>query len=217
MTEPRYLLISEIFYSLQGEGPNIGQPTVFVRTTGCNLHCDWCDEPEALDVKKGIQMTTEKILKEIQKHNIKFVDITGGEPMLQQQQLLPLLQHLKDLGYSIEIETNGSFESKIDDTITHYNCSPKFSNSGNKPYKLKLKNPKTFYKFVADTPEDIQEVLHFITSENLPKEKCSLSPQCRTEEEAFQKSLWLMEECKTHNLKFSPRMHIYYWGNKKGT
>jgi 7-carboxy-7-deazaguanine synthase len=211
------LLISEIFYSLQGEGPNIGKPTVFLRTTGCNLACTWCDEPDALEIKNGKQMTDDAILAEIHKHSAKHIDITGGEPMLQQLKLRPLLIQLKALGYTLEIETNGFFASQIDDLITNYNCSPKLTGSGNNPYKLKLRSEKAMYKFVIDDEADITETLKYIQDEELSHHQVRFSPQCRTEKEAFEKSLWLMERCKDLNITFAPRMHIYYWGNKIGT
>ncbi|MDP3975595.1 MAG: 7-carboxy-7-deazaguanine synthase QueE [bacterium] len=211
------LYIAEIFYSLQGEGPSIGKPTVFLRTAGCNLRCDWCDEPEALKVNKKNTLSAEQIVKQIESFGVKHLDITGGEPMLQQKDLREVLELLPD-HYYVEVETNGSFAKESYEFIDHYNSSPKLSGSGNKPYELILKNfDKTWYKFVIDHQKDVEETLSFIEREGIPIHRVSFSPQSRTEEEAFEKSLWLMEICKDLKITFAPRMHIYYWGNKKGT
>ncbi|MDI6641058.1 MAG: radical SAM protein [Elusimicrobiota bacterium] len=97
--------INEIFYSIQGEGPLIGMPTTFIRTTGCNLRCLWCDTKYAYE--SGKEMSVEEILKEVRKFPTKFVCITGGEPLIQPE-IKFLIGRLLKSGYSISIETNGS-------------------------------------------------------------------------------------------------------------
>jgi len=98
--------INEIFYSLQGEGTQIGLPTVFIRTSGCNLRCDWCDTKYAWD--GGEEYTTQEILAEISNHPVKRVCITGGEPLIQDD-LLDLIDKLVQIS-EISIETNGSLD-----------------------------------------------------------------------------------------------------------
>lgn len=98
--------INEIFYSLQGEGKDIGQPCIFIRTTGCNLRCSYCDTTYAYT--KGEDMDIIEILNTIKKYNCKNVCITGGEP-LHQTQILSLIETLVDNDYEISLETNGSF------------------------------------------------------------------------------------------------------------
>ncbi len=103
------MIINEIFHSIQGEGKNIGLPTVFIRTTGCNLRCSFCDTKYAYD--EGEEKTIEEIKKEIQKYKCKNVCITGGEPLIQKE-TLNLINELSKEGYFLTIETNGSIDIK---------------------------------------------------------------------------------------------------------
>lgn len=210
------LYVSEIFYSIQGEGPNLGSPAVFLRTSGCNLRCTWCDTPYALEFRQGKKMETQKVVEQITSFTCKHLVMTGGEPMIQQKGLKEVLQQLK--GYFIEVETNGGFESEIDEYIDQYNCSPKLKGSGNKDYELKLlPNEKTWYKFVIDSESDLEETLGYIEHHRLPNKRIQLMPQGITREESQKKSLWLSEQCKRHGLIFTPRLHILLWGNARAT
>lgn len=110
--------INEIFYSLQGEGRNTGRPAVFVRFSGCNLMCDFCDTKH----QEGQQYSDEEILAEIEKYPAKFVVFTGGEPTLQLDTALCKLLHRH--GYEIAIETNGT--RPVPDGVDFITCSPKF-------------------------------------------------------------------------------------------
>ncbi|MEK7085437.1 MAG: 7-carboxy-7-deazaguanine synthase QueE [Patescibacteria group bacterium] len=212
--------VSEIFYSLQGEGINVGIPSVFLRLAGCNLRCDWCDSKFAQDLKSGKQMTTDEILKIIKKNPCKHIVITGGEPLLQQSALLELLKLMPD--YYVELETNGSLEPFINKHINQYNCSPKPAAGGpspNPPQSVRLQKfppEKTYYKFVIDKKSDIKEVQKFIADNNIDRKKIFLMPQGVDKKELEKKSKWLAEICKKENLRFSPRLHIIIWGNKKG-
>ncbi|HEV2698967.1 MAG TPA: radical SAM protein [Terriglobales bacterium] len=99
--------ITEIYKSLQGESTYAGLPCVFVRLTGCNLRCSWCDTEYSF--YGGKKMTAEQVLSEIQTLSAAggLVEITGGEPMLQERELVPLMQHLLDSGYKVLLETSG--------------------------------------------------------------------------------------------------------------
>ncbi len=99
--------ISEIFYSIQGEGSRAGERCVFVRLQGCELRCSWCDTDYALDLKqKEAEMTAQEIFEKIQEFDCDYVLFTGGEP-LNQPNILVLMEHLCDIGYIVSIETNG--------------------------------------------------------------------------------------------------------------
>src|SRR4051812_45183177 len=98
------MLISEIFYSLQGEGELTGVPSVFVRTSGCNLRCNWCDTPYASWSPEGKQMSFEEIVAEVKQHPARHAVLTGGEPMIAKE-IRGLAAELKRLGYHITIET----------------------------------------------------------------------------------------------------------------
>jgi len=99
--------ITEIYKSIQGESTHAGLPCVFVRLTGCNLRCVWCDSEYTFH--GGHRMTSEEIIAEVERLSPSggLVEITGGEPLLQERDLVPLMQHLLDLGYTVLLETSG--------------------------------------------------------------------------------------------------------------
>jgi 7-carboxy-7-deazaguanine synthase len=100
--------ILEIFYSIQGEGKNQGRPTIFIRLAGCNLGCRWCDTPNAHH--DGNNLTSGEIIGKIREFRCREICITGGEPLLQEAELLDLLRLLSSLGYRTGIETNGTID-----------------------------------------------------------------------------------------------------------
>lgn len=207
--------ISEIFYSIQGEGTNTGAPAIFIRLAGCHLRCVWCDSKFTWDMKSGKEMSTAAIIKVIKKYPCKHLVITGGEPLIQQSGIKELLSKLQD--YYVEIETSGTIVSFINEFINQYNCSPKLKNSKNRPMALqKFPEEKTWYKFVVDKKTDVKEIKEMIKKYSLPKEKIILMPQGITREEMTKKSPWIAEICKKENWHFSTRLHIEIWGNKRG-
>lgn len=121
------MLVNEIFYSLQGEGYFTGVPAVFIRLTGCNMRCSFCDT----DFGKGIEMTEEEIMAEVKRHPAHHVVITGGEPTFQLNERLTTLLH--EAGMFIQIETNGTHALNEGVKIDWITCSPK-----SKPDKLRI-------------------------------------------------------------------------------
>jgi 7-carboxy-7-deazaguanine synthase len=123
--------ISEISYSIEGEGIEIGKPEIFLRLTGCNLRCKWCDTKYAL--KNGKELNHKKILLEIGNYPCKNVSITGGEPLLQQRELLKLIKKLKKLEYRIQLNTNGTtFDQDIFSNVDLVTIDCKCPSSGEK-------------------------------------------------------------------------------------
>ncbi len=113
--EPR-LKITEIFYSLQGEADSVGQPTVFVRLTGCPLRCSYCDTAYAFT--GGDWMSLEAVMSRVAQLALRHVCVTGGEP-LAQKACLPLLTRLCDAGYSVSLETSGALSLEgVDARVT---------------------------------------------------------------------------------------------------
>ena len=107
----------EIFKSIQGEGRNQGRPAVFIRLAGCNLDCSWCDTPNSHD--EGQEIDNDEIIRRVDESGCKEICITGGEPLLQVSGLRVLLSRLSRLGYSIEIETNGTIDfGQVQDNAT---------------------------------------------------------------------------------------------------
>ena len=103
--------VNEIFYSIQGEGIQIGIPTIFIRTQGCNLSCRWCDTVYARDFENGKNMEISEIMRKVKNYPTKYVCITGGEPLLQKN-VKVLINRLLKLGYNVSLETNGSLALK---------------------------------------------------------------------------------------------------------
>lgn len=97
--------IAEIFSSIQGESTFAGLPCTFVRAAGCNLHCSYCDTPYARE--GGTELTTEQVLRAVKESGLSLVELTGGEPLLQEESYR-LMEHLLDEGYRVLLETNGS-------------------------------------------------------------------------------------------------------------
>lgn len=110
--------INEIFYSVQGEGTRVGMPCVFVRLQGCKLRCTWCDTPYALDSRvRGMELDHNELIAKIQEYQCSFVEFTGGEP-LEQPAILPVMQTLCDLGYTVAVETAGHVDvSNVDGRV----------------------------------------------------------------------------------------------------
>lgn len=112
-TENNLFNVSEIFYSIQGEGTRAGMPCVFVRLQGCNFRCSWCDTPYALDSNENAEwLSGGQILERVQKYNCNFVEFTGGEPLFQNN-AIDLINDFVNENFLVAIETNGwhSFEN----------------------------------------------------------------------------------------------------------
>ena len=163
------MFISEIFYSIQGEGNLAGTPAIFVRTGKCNLQCTWCDtkytwHPDFSDysewpIKKVVQEAENLAKRNVCRHLV----ITGGEPMLQQEDVMKIRRDFPD--FFIEMETNGSVPNRMGEgVIDQFNISPKLSNSGNRAYQLRLRADNAIYKFVIDQPSDLEEIESYVAA-----------------------------------------------------
>ena len=223
--------INEIFKSIQGEGPNFGKPAIFLRTAQCNLKCTWCDTKYTWDwenydyTKEVKEMTIEEIKEQIMDLEIKHLVITGGEPLLQQDDLADLLSFLKPDFY-VEIETNCTIlpNKMLTDLVDQWNVSPKTENSGN-PLELYENNEcyyffanqeNCFFKYVVEDESDIPEIKKFVTKYNIPENHVQLMTQASTKEEISAREKSISELAKTNNFLFSPRLHVAMWGAQRG-
>lgn len=222
----------EIFYSVQGEGVNAGQPAVFLRLALCNLTCTWCDtrytwDWEQYDFKEQVaEMSTEDIEQEILGYNCQYLVVTGGEPMIQQRQLIPLLKCLKNREFCIEVETNGTLmpRRELVDLIDYWSVSPKLGNSGNRTslrevpqcYRFFGSLPSSHFKFVIQNAGDVGEVKGIVRKYELTPGKIILMPEARDRETLLERSKWLVELCQSEGYRFSPRLHILLWGDRRG-
>jgi 7-carboxy-7-deazaguanine synthase len=230
--------ISEIFYSVQGEGTLAGVPSVFVRTSGCNLRCTWCDTPYASWNPEGAEMSIEDILAQVTQHPTRYVVVTGGEPMIAKG-MREFLSELRALGKHITIETAGTVAPE-GVAVDLASISPKLANStptlerASAPWvarheSLRLQPevlrawlteaPDYQLKFVVATPADLVEIQQIIASIGLPipPEKILLMPEGVSVEAMRARYDLLIEASKNHGYRLSPRLHIEWFGNKRGT
>jgi len=120
------LKIAELFYSIQGEGSLLGVPSVFIRTSGCNLRCAWCDTPYTSWQPEGTDLDLSQILDEVAAHPARHVVVTGGEPMIAPE-IIPLTERLRERGMHITIETAGTVFAPV--ACDLMSISPKLANS----------------------------------------------------------------------------------------
>ncbi len=229
--------ISEIFYSIQGEGKLAGTPSVFIRTSGCNLRCTWCDTPYASWNPTGGDMTINQILESVKPHPTRHVVITGGEPMIQTD-LPALVDRLTVLDRLVTLETAGTVW--LDLPLHLASVSPKLANSSPigreggrfaaahdrqrlvpeilKRWGQSRRITDIQWKFVVAQPEDvneIQQILHSIG--NVRPEDVILMPEGITAADLTNRSGWIAEICKQFGWRFGPRLHVLLYGNTRGT
>jgi 7-carboxy-7-deazaguanine synthase len=226
------LRISEIFYSLQGEGSLAGVPSVFVRTSGCNLRCVWCDTPYTSWNPEGESLTIDQIVNEVRKYPAQHVVITGGEPMIAEG-VGELTRRLASLGLHITIETAGTVNASV--ACDLMSISPKLANSvpldrdGGKwaeqhdrlryvPTVLRrlIQDHPYQLKYVVVSEDDLQEVLHINAEIHADPNHVILMPEGTDAECIHARAQWLADVCKNLGFRFSPRLHIDLWGNRRG-
>ena len=224
--------ISEIFSSIQGEGIHAGKPSVFLRPALCNLKCVWCDTKYTWDwdnydySKEVHEVPIEKVIEKIKEFEPKHLVITGGEPLIQQNDIASLLSKLGD-DYFVEVETDCTIipNSALLEHVNHWNVSPKTSNSGNSReareipqcYDFFAKLENSVFKFVIENESDLVEIDELITKYSIAKNKILLMPQASTKDELNLKKEEIEKIAIAKGLLFSSRLQVERWGNQRGT
>jgi len=226
--------ISEIFYSIQGEGRLIGLPSVFIRTSGCNLRCVWCDTPYTSWKPEGKDWSIEKILRRVVRYPSRHVVITGGEPLLAPG-IEELTEQLKRNGAHITIETAATIFKRV--TCDLASLSPKLSNSTpwkkargkfaemhesrRLNYAVMQKFLDTYeyqFKFVIDQEKDFTEIREVLGHlDTVDPARVLVMAQGKTRKELRDKARWIVEFCKQAGFGYTPRLHIELFGNRRGT
>ena len=229
--------ISEIFYSIQGEGELTGVPTVFIRTSGCNLRCRWCDTPYASWNPEGEEMSIEDIIKEVKKHPARHCVLTGGEPMVARG-IKEFAAALRAEGLHITIETAGTV-SPEGIACDLASLSPKLSNSTPSPNEIDqawiqrheqtrlrpeilrawLEARNYQLKFVYTQASDLDEIDALIESIGIPvpASKVLLMPEGTDEAHIASRQMELVSLCTKRGNRYCDRLHIRLFGNTKGT
>jgi organic radical activating enzyme len=237
----------EIFHSLQGEGVAIGRPSVFVRLSGCNLRCHWCDTPYTWNfggtdylhrddrprapakydrAENRLVWSAEQVADAVLAYDCRNIVVTGGEPLLQQPGLAALCALLGP-SYHVEIETNGTvpltpaFSSHVDQV----NLSPKLAHSLNgesdrlRPEVLAAyaQDPRAWFKFVIAEADDIAEVDALATSVGIAPDRILLMPEGVTSAVVSARMAWLAPYCLARGYRMSDRLHIHLYGDTRGT
>lgn len=210
------LRVTEIFHSLQGEAATVGLPTAFVRLTGCPLRCKYCDTEYAFS--GGQMMEFADILREVDSRKVRYVTVTGGEP-LAQSDCLGLLKVLCDAGYQVSLETSGAMDTKGVDERVSVVLDLKTPGSGESSRNLytNLSELKLMdqVKFVICNREDY-EWARFKIEEYAIREKVSelLFSASHAELESSQLAKWILED--ELDVRLQIQLHKHLWGDKPG-
>jgi len=227
--------IAEIFHSIQGEGLLAGVPSIFIRTSGCNLRCHWCDTPYASWKPEGPEMSIEEILKKISEWDCNHIVLTGGEPMIAPD-LPELATALKKQKKHITIETAGTIPPNgIPCDLA--SISPKLSNSTPPPerdpawakkHEATRLQPEVItewirkypfqLKFVVSSELDLEEIKDLLSRlPHVPLHQILLMPEGTDVKTLATRSPWLVEICKREGFRFCPRLQIELFGHTRGT
>lgn len=244
------LIIDEIFYSIQGEGYYVGEPSIFIRLSLCNLVCSWCDtnawkRPGEYTAFNNYQMEPQEVANNIfniiSKNNLKFMPhlvFTGGEPMIQQTLINEVIGIIEDGQRSLmdgeeifsTIETNGTIapSGQLDwgGNVT-FSVSPKLKNSDNSlkdrrkdKAMMALVDSQSYFKFVVTSEshkEDLEEIKTIRKLYDISEKDIYLMPEGKTAKELEKNRELIISLCLKEGYKFSDRVQVIIWGNKRGT
>jgi 7-carboxy-7-deazaguanine synthase len=226
--------LAEIFYSIQGEGRLVGIPSVFIRTSGCNLRCVWCDTPYTSWAPEGTKWSVREILEEVAKYPSRHIVVTGGEPFLAAE-IEELTARVRTSGAHITIETAATlFKTVACDLIS---MSPKLANSTpwrrakgkfakmHETMRSNFEAMQQFIdsydyqlKFVVEQKDDFHEIEEILGRlKNVDRYRVLIMGQGKTRRELRDKTKWIIEACKDYGFGYTPRLHIELFGNRRGT
>jgi 7-carboxy-7-deazaguanine synthase len=226
--------VAEIYRSVQGEGFLTGAPSVFVRASGCNLRCWFCDTPYASWEPEGRDMAVDEIVAQVEEWDTQHVVVTGGEPMLFSE-LMPLCVRLRGAGRHVTIETAGTLYLPVECDLM--SISPKFASSApsaashprwHRRHERERHRPAVIQrlvmqyeyqlKLVVDGPADLEFVREYLAEfPEICRERVLLMPQGVDQAELDLRAEWLRPYCEAEGLMFCPRKQIEWFGPVRGT
>lgn len=235
----------EVFASLQGEGPGMGRPSIFVRLSRCNLACRWCDtaytwrfvgdnRPHRDEVaferaENQLGLSEADVAALILRHPEDRLVITGGEPLLQGAALARLVALLKAArpALHVEVETNGTVAAHpaLDELVDQFNVSPKLAHSGNaadlalvsERLEAWARDARAWFKFVVASPADLAEISALQAQYAIAADHLFVMPEGTTSAGLRERSRWLAEEALERGWRFTDRLHIHLYGDTRGT
>lgn len=227
--------LSELFHSIQGEGKLVGVPSVFIRASGCNLRCVWCDTPYASWNPEGEDVPVDEIVRRTGEFKTKHVVVTGGEPMIMPD-IEALCARLRSNGHHITIETAATVFKPIEMDLA--SLSPKLSNSTphdreggrfvtmherariNVPVIQQFIDAAMEFqlKFVVSSDQDLSEIEDLLKQlKNWTPADVLLMPEGTDAITLDGRAGWIADVCKRTGYRFCPRLHVALYGNKRGT
>ena len=227
--------IAELFYSIQGEGKLVGVPSVFVRASGCNLRCTWCDTPYASWEPEGEEVAVEEIDRRVREYNCSHVVVTGGEPMIMPD-VVELCDRMKRADLHVTVETAATVFKPVN--IDLASLSPKLANStphdrdggrfaaAHERQRINVPVIQQFIdldaelqlKFVVSSEADVDEAKSILRQlRGWEPSEILLMPEGTTPTELDARSGWIAEVCKREGFRFCPRLHIALFGNVRAT
>ena len=225
------LVVAEVFGpTFQGEGPSAGRLAMFVRLGRCNLDCSWCDTPYTWDwtrydpTKELRERTVGDLVAELDGKGASLLVVTGGEPLLQQRRLQPLLAAGRDRGWRIEIETNGTIAPlpAVAALVDGWNVSPKLANSGvapgrrDRPDALRalVRTGRAVGKFVVARAEDLDEVAAIVAASGL--RNVWIMPEATDAAALTARLSELAPLVLARGWNLSNRLQVQLWGDARG-
>ncbi|HVN33222.1 MAG TPA: 7-carboxy-7-deazaguanine synthase QueE [Thermoanaerobaculaceae bacterium] len=223
------MFLAETFTSIQGEGMLAGTPSFFIRTSGCNLRCAWCDTPYTSWNPEGQRHPVRDLLAAAEAASLRHVVVTGGEPLLQRE-LGELTRGLAANGHHITVETAGTLVPEFDCHLL--SLSPKTSNSDPEGpllgrhrelrsaieplQRLVARHPEHQLKFVTRGEDDIGEILELVQRLGVARERVLLMPEGRSAAEVAARAPTVARLCLERGFRYSPRLHLELFGNIRG-
>lgn len=232
------LKISEVFGpTWQGEGRSLGRRCAFIRVSRCNLACSWCDTPYTWDwegqngvaykpSEEQFDGDVEELYEQVVAMGVDMVVITGGEPMVQQRSLRPLLEKFDEAAIRVEVETNGTLTplADFDRFVDQYNVSPKLSNSHQSEDKRIVPDAlialnetgKASFKFVVTCPDDMNEIDDIIGRCDIHPSDVWIMGEGRSAEAIDEHAQTVVLDALERGFNMTTRLHVLLWGDRRG-
>jgi 7-carboxy-7-deazaguanine synthase len=214
--------VSEVFRSLQGEGPSAGTPAAFVRLQGCAVGCRWCDTKYSWDAEGGRTVELGALWAEVGAPGATpLLVVTGGEP-LEHPGITALLAAAVGRWPRVEVETSGIAPPPLAHPRLAYNVSPKLPSATPAwaatwaTTRAFLADPRATFKIVVADDADFERALALLEEHAVPRGRAMLMPEAMTAETLRERSTWLAAACARAGLRMSPRLHIWLWGARRG-